>query len=283
MLINLQVCSVLTLWLINLKLDTIDTVCLYSYHWGSTHIDLITRRNGDTVVPIKNVYGRVVPGLTRNAVSNRISKLGSKTVALSEPYVNVLKKLQLPITARSHYLTISDFIQICIYYRRSPPSNLTEFAQITSCANPAEILKKFNTQTPALVLPILTLPYQVMGDSPDNQSDFSNLSPEKFTNLVTGLGEQYTPYEDNSWSSRSFGKEKYDNYVIIFDIDPSIVRSLHFSDGMKLSVIQQGAQFYMLNTELPTIFPQVNQSVIGQLRSLLNIPLEYASRSIFYY
>lgn len=49
-------------------------------------------------------------------------------------------------------------------------------------------------------------------------------------------------------------------------------------NGLSLSVICQEDSYYLLNAELQTILPQANQNVIGPLRSLLNIPLEYASR-----
>ena len=93
-----------------------------------------------------NVYNRVVPGLTRNAVSNRIPKIGAKSIALPESHINVLKKLQLPITARSHYLTITDFVRLCTYYKQNPPKNLSDFAQINSKSNPVDILKTYNSQ-----------------------------------------------------------------------------------------------------------------------------------------
>lgn len=98
------------------------------------------------MIPVTNVYGRIVPGITRNAVSNRVPKLGAKTIALPEGQINVLKKLQLPITARSHYLNIRDFVKICTYYKRTPPANLSNFALITSHSNPVDILKSFNSQ-----------------------------------------------------------------------------------------------------------------------------------------
>lgn len=97
---------------------------------------------------MKTVYGRIVPGLTRNAVSNRVPKIGAKTVALPDTHIAVLKRLQLPITARSHYLTVADFIKVCQYYGRCPPSNLSNFTYINSMVNPAQVLKDFNTQNP---------------------------------------------------------------------------------------------------------------------------------------
>lgn len=104
---------------------------------------------------MKNVYQRVVLGLTRNAVSNRVPKIGAKTIALPESYIGVLKKLQLPITARSHYLLVVDFIQVCRYYGHNPPPNLTNFAFINSLNDPAEVLKSFNSQNPILAAPVL--------------------------------------------------------------------------------------------------------------------------------
>ena len=135
-----------------------DTICLYTYHWGHTTVDIITMSDSDTVIPMKTVYGRVVPGLTRNAVSNRVPKIGAKTVALSEAHIAVLKKLQLPITARSHYLTVTDFIKVCQYYGRTPPRNMANFACISSRHNPAEVLKSFNTQHPVFPTPSMGVP-----------------------------------------------------------------------------------------------------------------------------
>ena len=164
-------------------IDPPDTICLYSYHWGATHIDIITRNHGDTVIPMKNVYGRVIPGLTRNAVSNRIPKVGAKTVALSEAHINGLKRLQLPITARSHYLTIQDFTAVCKYYKRTPPQNLKDFSFITSRNDPADVLKQFNTQAPVLATPTMAPPTTV-------PSDFTALSPRQITaNLASSISQ----------------------------------------------------------------------------------------------
>ena len=183
--------------------DVPDTLCLYSYHWGPTHIDIITRRTGQSLVPVKNVYGRVVPGLTRNAVSNRIPKIGAKTVALPDSHISTLKKLQLPITARSHYLVINDFVRLCCYYKKTPPTNLINFAQIFSSDNPAEILKTFNAEKPVaqttLPPPIQQLPNGMIKAEPlFNQSEISLMSPGQLNaSLANSVGEvlQYaTPY-----------------------------------------------------------------------------------------
>ena len=135
-----------------------DSICLYSYHWGHTTVDIITMGNAGTVIPMKIIYGRIVPGLTRNAVSNRVPKIGAKTIALSEAHIAVLKKLQLPITARSHYLTVPDFIKVCQYYGRTPPRNLSNFACISSQHNPAEVLKNFNSQNQVFPTPLMGVP-----------------------------------------------------------------------------------------------------------------------------
>lgn len=176
--------------LIDQLADPVDTVCLYSYHWGTTHIDLITRKNEGTIVPIKNIHDRVLTGLTRNTVSNRISKLGAKSVTLSEPYIDILKKLQLPITVRSHYLSVSDFMLVCSYYKKSPPTNLADFVHITSFTNPAEILKKFNS---TLSVPILTLPHQIKEGSSDSHLNFRTPLPNK-----PSVAEQYLHHEEYS-------------------------------------------------------------------------------------
>lgn len=188
-----------------------DTLCLYSYHWGPTHIDIITRRSGQSLVPVKNVYGRVVPGLTRNAISNRIPKIGAKTIALPETHINTLKKLQLPITARSHYLLIEDFIRLCCYYKKTPPSNLSHFITVNASNNPAEVLQLLNSQKPPQPpppLPGTSSALSMVQSSPLNgvikteslfdQSDFTMLSPGQINaNLASSMGEvlQYaTPY-----------------------------------------------------------------------------------------
>ena len=141
-----------------LSVGSMDSICLYSYHWGHTTVDIITMTNAATVIPMKIIYGRIVPGLTRNAVSNRVPKIGAKTIALSEGHIAVLKKLQLPITARSHYLTVADFIKVCQYYGRTPPRNLSSFAYISSQHNPAEVLKNFNSQNPVFPTPLMDMP-----------------------------------------------------------------------------------------------------------------------------
>ncbi len=153
---------------------------------------------------MKNVYGRVVPGLTRNAVSNRIPKIGAKTVALPDTHISTLKKLQLPITARSHYLTVDDFIKLCFYYKKAPPTNLANFVTITAADNPAEVLKIFNAQKPSVSQPVLTTPTQqsqngsIKVESLFDHSEFSLMSPGQLNaNLANSVGNilQYaTPY-----------------------------------------------------------------------------------------
>lgn len=166
---------------------------------------------------MKNVYGRIVPGLTRNAVSNRIPKLGAKTIALPEAHINVLKKLQLPITARSHYLAVTDFIRVCMYYKKTPPSNLADFANITSHTNPAEILKVFNSQKPTIVTPMLAPPPVSMeGENRQflspitDQSEFSSLSPERLNaSLASSMGEHYPRLSPDDWTqSQSESQDK---------------------------------------------------------------------------
>lgn len=181
-----------------------DVICLYSYHWGSTHIDIITRNQDNTVIPMKNVYGSVIPGLTRNAVSNRIPKVGAKTVALPEPHINALKKLHLPITARSHYLTVQDFSTVCTYYKRPPPRNLKDFGLITSCDNPADVLKHFNSQTPVLTTPTMAPPTT----APVDQSDFTTLSPGQINaSLASSINQTGFKAKSPSplWSSENGG------------------------------------------------------------------------------
>lgn len=56
------------------------------------------------------------------------------------------------------------------------------------------------------------------------------------------------------------------------------LKYIEVSKGVTLSLVYQQGTYYILNTELQSILPQANQNVIAPLRSLLNIPLEYASR-----
>lgn len=168
---------------------------------------------------MKNVYGRIVPGLTRNAVSNRIPKIGAKTIALPDTHINTLKKLQLPITARSHYLTIDDFVRLCRYYKKAPPDNLSHFITINANNNPADVLKLLNSQKPSATPTSVpsSLPSPVIASSPQQiqngmikaeplfeQSDFTLMSPGQINaNLANSVGEvlQYaTPYP--LWNSQ---------------------------------------------------------------------------------
>jgi hypothetical protein len=64
------------------------------------------------------------------------------------------------------------------------------------------------------------------------------------------------------------------------DIDPNLVHSVKFTDGTTISIIQQEDTLYILNTELSLILPQASQNVIAPLRSILSIPLEYASKPV---
>lgn len=66
----------------------------------------------------------------------------------------------------------------------------------------------------------------------------------------------------------------------IISLGSNLLQFITFRDGRRLSIINEGGIPYLLNAELSDILPQANQNVIGPLRSLLNIPLEYASRYI---
>ncbi|XP_019852573.1 PREDICTED: uncharacterized protein LOC109582347 isoform X2 [Amphimedon queenslandica] len=257
-----------------------ETICLYSYHWGSTHVDLITRINGDTLVPMTNVYNRVVPGLTRNAVSNRIPKIGAKSIALPESHINVLKKLQLPITARSHYLTIVDFIRLCTYYKQKPPRNLSDFAQINSKSNPADILKTYNSQV-VPSQPALASVNSHLSTPPAHSSNYFSKDKGLTTPPVLSPGQI-----NASLAMSMIGNERYsedsprngdDNDT---DNDKTgEVKYLQFPNGVTLSLVYQQGIYYILNTEIQSILPQANQNIVAPLRSLLNIPLEYASKA----
>ena len=122
----------------------IDTICVYHYQWCDVTIDILTRIDKVTLIPIKNVYNRAIPGLKQNVLSARISKLGIRSLVLPEPYVSTLKKLNMGLTGSSHYITISDFVKICTYFRHPPPKNIVKFDFITSAISSEEVVKIFN-------------------------------------------------------------------------------------------------------------------------------------------
>ena len=122
----------------------IDLVCVYHYHWGPTTIDVLTRNNKATLIPIRNVYNKAIPGLKQNVLSARISKLGIRSLVLPEPYVSCLKKLNMGLTGRSHYITIPDFIKICNYFKHPPPDDIINFTHVTSVVSTSNVLLLFN-------------------------------------------------------------------------------------------------------------------------------------------
>lgn len=105
---------------------------------------------------MKNIYEKVIPGLKRNVLSARISKLQVKSEALTEPYISALKKLGLVVTGASHFVGIVDFIKICKYFQIQPPDNLTKFYAINSSVNPEDVLSSFSAEKTELS--ILDLP-----------------------------------------------------------------------------------------------------------------------------
>ena len=123
----------------------LDRLDLYAYGWGDFFLDIIARRI-DSLIPVKNIYEKVIPGLKRNVLSARISKLQVKSEALSEPYISAMKKLGLVVTGASHFVGIVDFIKICKYFHVQPPDNLTKFYTINSEVNPEDVLRTFSTE-----------------------------------------------------------------------------------------------------------------------------------------
>ena len=125
-------------------MSPVDTICVYHYHWGTATIDVLTRIDKATLIPIKNVYNRAIPGLKQNVLSARISKLGIRSLVLPEPYVSCLKKLSMGLTGSSHYITINDFMKICTYFKHPPPEDVLRFTLVTSVVPPNEVLMIFN-------------------------------------------------------------------------------------------------------------------------------------------
>ena len=123
----------------------LDRLDLYAYGWGDFFLDIISRRS-NCFIPVKNIYEKVIPGLKRNVLSARISKLQVKSEALSEPYISAMKKLGLVVTGASHFVGIVDFIKICKYFHVQPPHNLTKFYAINSEVNPEDVLRSFSVE-----------------------------------------------------------------------------------------------------------------------------------------
>lgn len=124
--------------------SAIDTLCVYQFICGPEFIDILTRRDSTPLIPIKNVYVKAIPGLKQNVLSARISKLGIRSLVLSEPYVSTLKKLNLGLTGSSHYITVTDFIKICGYFRRSIGSFIANLDLILSTHAPGDVVRMFN-------------------------------------------------------------------------------------------------------------------------------------------
>lgn len=122
----------------------VDTLCIYQFSCGPEYIDIISRKDLSPLIPIKNVYLKAIPGLKQNVLSARISKLGIRSLVLSEPYVSTVKKLNIGLTGSSHYITVSDFIKICNYFRKPIESFVPKLDLIMSSQSPTEILCMFN-------------------------------------------------------------------------------------------------------------------------------------------
>lgn len=63
---------------------------------------------------------------------------------LSEPYVSTVKKLNIGLTGSSHYITVSDFIKICNYFRKPVEGFVPKLDLIMSSQSPDDILRLFN-------------------------------------------------------------------------------------------------------------------------------------------
>ena len=143
MYMYVHVCTCMYMYNIG-HVQPVDRLDLYAYGWGDFFLDIISRRS-DSLIPVKNIYEKVIPGLKRNVLSARISKLQVKSEALSEPYISAMKKLGLVVTGASHFVGIVDFIKICKYFHVQPPDNLTKFYTINSEVNPEDVLRSFSS------------------------------------------------------------------------------------------------------------------------------------------
>ena len=122
----------------------VDRLDLYAFGWGDFHLDIVTRHS-HSFIPVRNIYEKVIPGLKRNVLSARISKLQVKSEALTEPYISSMKKLGLVVTGASHFVGITDFVKICRYFHVEPPGILTKFCSVTSEIDPETVLRLFST------------------------------------------------------------------------------------------------------------------------------------------
>lgn len=107
-------------------------------------MEIIARRSLAPLIPIKNVYLKAIPGLKQNVLSARISKLGIRSLVLSEPYVSTVKKLSIGLTGSSHYITVTDFIKICNYFRKPVEAFVSKLDLIMSSQSPDDIVRMFN-------------------------------------------------------------------------------------------------------------------------------------------
>ena len=121
----------------------VDRLDLYAFGWGDFYLDIVTRRS-HSFIPVRNIYEKVIPGLKRNVLSARISKLQVKSEALTEPYISSMKKMGLVVTGASHFVGIADFVKICRYFHVEPPGILTKFGTITSEIDPEAVLRSFS-------------------------------------------------------------------------------------------------------------------------------------------
>ena len=121
-----------------------DLLCIYKFRWDHEYIEVLTRQKCPPLIPVKNLYLKAIPGLKQNVLSARISKLGIRSLVLSEPYISTVKKLNLGLTGSSHYVTISDFVKICTYFKRKAPALVGKFDFVSSDLDPQDVLHLFN-------------------------------------------------------------------------------------------------------------------------------------------
>lgn len=128
----------------HLAASPVDVLRVYQFKCGKEYIDIITRLNLAPLVPIKDVYHKAIPDLKQNVLSARISKLGIRSLVLSEPYVSTVKKLNIGLTGSSHYVTIPDFMKICVYFKKTPSDYILKLDLILSSHAVDDVLRMFN-------------------------------------------------------------------------------------------------------------------------------------------
>lgn len=244
-------------------------------------MDVLFNREGP-LIPIKNIYERVIPGLKRNVLSARISKLGVKSITFVEPHLTTVKKFGLSVTGSSHYVTVPDFIKVCKYFKLVPPRNMPRLCDFTSRNAPDEILAAFPEQDSSGLAGAARSEGNSLASYPSGSTEDHYLVPPLANRSDFASGGLHRSgskpghvLESRVAKARKTSEGNSPNLDAAVDL-----RCLTLPNGDQIALlIREGQRAYITHVELSRVLPSKDRSEIETVRNEYSISVNYTSKS----